>query len=195
MSSPSSPVPYGGHDRRTRILHMAIAVIVIWQLLSSQFMSAPRRGQPGDFIFEIHEKAGLVALIALVLFWLHTMLRRKGTSLRKLFPWFSPVHRAALIADAKRQFGAVKSLRLPPHEDGAPLASAVHGLGLLCMTGLAATGFVWWLDLGDLSGIAKEAHEILGNPAWAYLVAHAGLGVLHHIKGDAPLGAMWTAKR
>lgn len=148
------------------------------------------------FFFETHEFVGLATLGLIVLFWLNLMLRQVGTDVGALFPWFSAQRRAALLAHAKVQLGSLARLRLPPYIEGSALASAVHGLGLLLITLMASTGAAWWLLGSSPAGnIFKEIHESFANFVWVFLIAHAGLAVLHHLRGEASLSHMWSLGR
>ena len=67
-----------------------------------------------------------------------------------------------------------------------PLATAVHGLGLLTVTAMAVTGAAFAL-LGlprDQARLVLQIHKLVANLMWAYLIAHAGLAVLHQFLGQ-----------
>ena len=64
----------------------------------------------------------------------------------------------------------------------------MHGLGLVLISAVATSGAVYFMQvaLGLHSAepdgmIAMMVHLALGNLVWAYLIAHAGLAVLHHL--------------
>lgn len=179
------------HSLATRGLHMGVALAVIWQLAVSLGMEGPRPNQPGNALFETHEVVGLASFGLIVLFWLNLMLRRAGTQAGALFPWLSGPRRAALVEDARRHWQALRARRFPGYDEGAPLASAVHGLGLLLVTLMAASGFAWWLGATGAMG----PHKLFANLVWVYLIAHAGLAVIHHLRRDASLAEMWSLRR
>lgn len=186
------------HSLMTRLVHAFLAIAVILQLLTSLVMHGPDRNSAGDWLFEIHEYSGLLALVLAAGFWLHVLSRRKGMEVRALVPWFSAERRRAVLADVKVHWTSLKARQVPPHEDASPLASAIHGLGLLLMLGMAATGAVFFFGL--YFGIEKtglfpldlDVHRLLANLAWAYLVGHAGLAVLHHYLKQSSLSEMWS---
>lgn len=181
------------HSWATRALHMLLALAVIWQLLTSLAMEGPRAGVPGDWVFSAHSLAGRVTLGIIVLFWLNLLVRRIGVAPGALFPWLSAPRRTALYADARRQVDALRRFRAPQHIDGAALASAVHGLGLLLVTVMAATGALWWLlQPSAAASFLIDVHTLFANLAWVYLIGHAGLAILYHLRGEAPLGTMWS---
>lgn len=183
------------HGRATRLLHAGVALAVIWQLGVSLAMQGPRGTTPGDTLFSTHSYVGLAALGLIVLFWINLTLRRIGTNAGALFPWFSAERRAALWADTRAHLAALMRLRLPPYVEGSALASAVHGLGLLLMTLMAASGTAWWFtEPSAAAGVFENVHKLFANLAWVYLIAHAGLAVLHHLRGEASLSEMWSLR-
>lgn len=179
-------------SRATRLLHMLLAAAIVTQLALSLGMQAPGRGGPGDALFEIHEKTGLAALAILVTFWGWSLIRRGETRLAVLFPWFRRERRRAFGADLVAHAQALRSGSIPLAE-GKPLASAAHGLGLLIATVMATTG-----ALGYFVRQARpllEVHETAAPLMWAYLIGHAGIAVVHQIKGDALITRMFTLAR
>lgn len=183
------------HSRLTRLLHAATALAIVWQLGLSLIMVPPDEAPVLGMPMRLHEYGGAVALAVLVLFWLNALVRQSGTSLGALLPWASSRRLAALWSDPKAQLGALARLRAPVHTDDSPLASAVHGLGLLWMTGMAASGLVWWLGPASVSEAAIEMHVLIGTLAWVYLIGHAAMGLFHHVRKDASLAAMWSLGR
>lgn len=185
----------GRHALTTRLLHMGVALAVIWQLGVSLIMQGPRGARPGDVFFTTHSYVGLAAMAVIVLFWANLMLRRLGTAHGALFPWFSAARRAALWADTRAHLAALTRLRLPHYVEDSALASAVHGLGLLLMTLMAGTGTLWWFTAPSAAaGTFETVHKLFANLAWAYLIGHAGLAVIHHLRGDAALSEMWSLR-
>ncbi len=183
------------HGRVTRLLHAGVALAVIWQLGVSLAMQGPRGTTPGDTLFTMHSYVGLAALGLIVLFWLNLLARRVGTDAGALFPWFSAERRAALWADSRAQLGALTRLRLPDYVEGSALSSAVHGLGLLLMTLMAASGTAsWFTEPSADAGVFENVHKLFANLVWVYLIAHAGLAVLHHLRGEASLSEMWSLR-
>lgn len=188
------------HSLFTRIAHMGLALAIIVQLLTSLVFVAPDPKRAGNVWFEIHEYGGLAAFGFVLLFWLVFTTRRIGTSAALLFPWFSGPRLRALREDIKTDLKSLIRFRLPPYDENAPLAGAVHGLGLLLMTAMAATGTIYYLinagnpDAGGLVGIVMFVHKTLANLVWAYLIGHAGLAVIHHFTGNLRLTEMWSLR-
>jgi cytochrome b561 len=189
------------HSYFTRIAHMALAASIIIQMGSSLIFQPARDGRAGDIFFDIHQYSGLLAFVLALIFWMIILFRRKGTALGLLMPWTSEVRRSALIADLKMYYAALKSYRMPTFETHSPVASAVHGLGLLLMLAMAGTGTIYYFintgnsEAGGLVGVVMFIHESLANLVWAYLLGHAGLGVLHHYMKNMNLSEMWSVRQ
>ena len=188
------------HAFATRIIHALFAFAIVTQLLTSLVMRAPRPARAGaDSLFILHEYAGLSALAIAGLFWVALLVRRRGTEAGALFPWLSGRRLRALWADAAAHASSLRALEWP--RDGAgPLASAIHGLGLLLMTLMAVTGAVVYVLMapdGRLPGtaaISLDIHRLFANLVWAYLIGHAGLAVLHQMFGAPVIAEMWSLR-
>lgn len=185
-----------------RLLHLLLAAAIVHQLVVSLFMQKPEPpGRPGNLGFELHESVGLASVGILVIFWLWTLLRRRQHGVPALVPWFSATRRRAVAADLAWHWAALKKGALPPPPEETPLASAVHGLGLLVATAMAASGAIVYATMGPdgaLSGFgsgALSAHSLLANLTWAYLVGHASLAVLHQMKGHDTLKRMFSLRK
>jgi Prokaryotic cytochrome b561 len=191
----TSDVPLPRHSIFTRVAHAVLAVAIVAQVGSSQFMKADA---PGDWFFAVHEYCGLAAFGLVAAFWALAAFRKRGTPIAMLFPWTSAARMAAVRRDAKAHFLAVMRLRFPRHGGQMPLASAVHGLGLLLMSVMVVSGTVYYFvntgdpDSGGLVGVTMSVHKLFANLVWVYLIGHAGLAVLAHASHALPLGAMWS---
>lgn len=175
----------------TRLLHAALLLAVLWQLIGSNFIEPARVGQPANLMFELYEIGGLATLGLVVAFWLWSLVRRRETPFAALFPWLSSTRLQAVGADLSRHWGELKNLRLPGGEPETPQASAVHGLGLLTVLAMGASG-AWLFTQTVPEGLVLEVHKITSNLMWAYIVAHAGLAVLHQIAGHRVLQRMFA---
>jgi cytochrome b561 len=189
------------HDFRTRLLHILIAVLVISQVTTSQFMVAPGKNREEDLLFEIHEYTGIVTFFLIFGLWVYTFSRARGTRPGLLFPWFSRNTLSALAADARLHLRALMKFRLPDHQQNSPLASAVHGLGILLIVLMAGTGVTWFIGMqfGNMAQswakAAKEVHELFSNLVWAYLIGHAGIALINHFAGKQRLSEMWSVAK
>ena len=183
-------VPSLARSVATRLLHGALLLSVVWQLIGSNFIERPRAGQAANTMYEVHEVVGLITLGLVLAFWLWSLLRRRETPFVALFPWFSAPRLRALAGDLAHHWAELKHWRLPGGEAETPLASAVHGLGLLVVLVMAATG-TWLYTLPMPAGLVLEVHKLVANLVWAYLVGHAGLAVLHQVSGHPVLQRMF----
>ncbi len=179
----------------TRILHVLLLLSVINQLLSSQLMHHPLPGDPPPALFALHEYVGMASLVFVLVFWLWALIRHGETKIDRLFPWLCPSSIRAVFRDAVVQFRGI--LRADPfvESDGA-FASAVHGLGLVTLTAMAATGTVFFLTNGSIvAHDAMKLHKLIANLMWAYLFGHAGIAVLHHLLGHDVIKRMFWLRR
>ena len=168
----------------TRLIHGLLLLVVIDQLLTSQFMRRPFPGDPPGWTFSLHNYVGLGSVGIVAAFWVWAVVRRGETRLGRLIPWFSPARIMDVVADLVAQLRRLARLQAPDDEDGA-LASATHGLGLLAVTAMAATGGVYFFAEGTSVGhIMLSLHKLLANLVWVYLFAHAGLAVVHYLLGS-----------
>ena len=155
----------------------------------------------GNAIFEVHEYAGLTAFALVLAFWLQTVVRQRGTPMSMLVPWFSIKRLSALGIDTKAHLAALTKLRRPDHDGHSPFASTIHGLGLLLMTAMAASGTLYYAvntgdpDVGGLVGVAMTVHTTLANLVWVYLIGHAVMGLIAHFGGALSLRQMWSLRR
>lgn len=195
QSSPSK------HTFATRLVHVGLAVAVISQLVTSLVLEPIEPGSAGNVYFTLHEYVGLAAFVFVLGFWGVATLRRKGTAWGLLLPWLSGARLSALWADIRVHIRALAALRMPEYQAHSPLASAVHGLGLLLMTAMATTGTVYYFvnsgdpDADGLVGVVMFVHTSLANLVWAYLIGHASLALIHHFFQSLDLREMWSLRR
>lgn len=188
------------HTVATRFFHGFLALCIIVQLATSQIMQPPGHGHAGDAVFALHEYSGLTAFALAFLFWLNIMVRRRGTPIVALVPWFSAKRRAALWQDTAKHLRTALRFQLPDHVDAAPFPAAIHGLGLLLMSLMAITGTSYFvLAQGahpnqSLIETILTVHSFFANFVWVYIIGHALLGILHHINRSQPLTAMWSLR-
>ncbi|MBU0780480.1 MAG: cytochrome b/b6 domain-containing protein [Alphaproteobacteria bacterium] len=186
------------HAIATRVLHAGLATAIVVQLGSSQFMN-PDDG--GDNIFRVHSYVGLAAFALVLAFWVQTLLRQRGTPLGMLIPWFNGQRISAVWSDFKAHLSALTKRRLPVHDTHAPFASAIHGLGLLLVTAMAASGTLYYFvttgdpDAGGLVKVAMTVHTTLANLVWIYLIGHAAMGLIAHYGGTLSLRQMWSLRK
>jgi cytochrome b561 len=189
------------HSWLTRAMHLLVAAAVVFQLANAQLMRVPWPGRPPLSHFEagafaLHEYAGLVSLAIVALFWLWLLVRRKGTDLGTLFPWFSRRRLADLREDILLHVRSAAQLALPDPDRAVALPSAVQGVGLVLALVVVITGtvgFFYWTEGTPPTGlvrVAVEIHGTLANVMWGYLVVHVGAALLHELLGHRILYQM-----
>ncbi len=191
-------------SRLTRCLHALLALAVVHQLLVSLVMKAPEEGREaaglGGGLFEFHETVGLASFAVVLAYWLWAWLRRSETSMASLLPWFSAAGMGALWRDLQMQWDVLRTRHAPEYEPGGPLASAIHGLGLLAISAMTVTGLLWWLTyeavaVDGIGETVKEIHELFAPLAWAYLIGHALMALWHSWHGQRAIQAMFHCRR
>ncbi len=174
----------------TRLLHLALLASVVWQLVGSNWVEPPRGSEPGNWFYQVHELVGLVTFGLVLAFWLWAAFRRRETPIGSLFPWLSPTRMRSVAADAAAHWTKLRQGRLRQSDVDSPLASAVHGLGLLTVLAMGASG-AWLYTMTKPDGLVLDFHKLVSNLMWAYVIGHAGLGVIHQINGHRVLQGMF----
>jgi cytochrome b561 len=195
-TEPAAPHPFRRHagpgkrSDTTRAVHLLLLLLIINQLVSSQYMRLPHGGAAPSWLLQLHEYAGLVTLPVLAVFWAWTLIRSGETRLSRLVPWLSMAGVRDVLVDAAAQGRRLIAGRAPDDRDGA-LASAVHGIGLLVMTVMAITGTIYFATAGTTARVVLDVHKLVANLAWAYLLAHAGMAILHQLLGSNMFARMF----
>ena len=73
----------------TRALHLVLLLAVVHQLLSSQFIHRPHKGEAPGTLWLAHQYVGVTALLTVAAFWVWTLVRHRETPVAALVPWFS----------------------------------------------------------------------------------------------------------
>ena len=166
-------------------------------------MKRPKPGRIRDdvqvFFFEVHEWIGMLALTFVLLRLGWALLSQEASWLR-LFPYFSAKARKQLPQELKHEMLNMFKAKFAESGQQSPLSGIVHGLGLLLVLALGATGAVMLYGMeesGQMTGLvhlAKEVHEALGGLLWVYLIAHVGMALLHTLLGHGVLRRMFCFK-
>ncbi len=178
----------------TRVLHASLLLTVLYQLFGSLVLSRPIPGEAPELAMVIHQYLGIAALGLVLAYWAWTLVRHGETRLGRLVPWFTPRGIGAVLRDAADQLDHLLHGTRSEDEDGA-FASAIHGLGLLVLTAMAATGTVYFFTHGPTARTVLSAHKLLSNLMWAYLIGHAAMAVLHHLMGSDIFSRMFWRGR
>jgi cytochrome b561 len=176
----------------TKVLHGLLLLAVAHQLLLVTWVERPRATSAGNVLYTWHETVGVITLAIVTAFWVWALARRSEASAAALFPWLSARRRHALWQDIRMHAAALRRFRLPDAGESA-LAGATHGLGLLVVSAMAATGAVMALG-GVPGGPVLQIHKLLANLMWVYVIAHACLALLHQVQGHHVLQRMFGPK-
>jgi len=189
-------------NRTARLLHLYMMLTVLIQLASEQLMKVPKPGEtvrPVEAIFfTIHEWNGFIVL-AIAAFYLMYLTNDRG-DWERLFPWMSASGCKGLWQEIRVDIPGWLQGRLKEAEEARYIAGTVHGLGILLVTGLGSTGIMIFMGLassGEMSEdikLLRELHEWLGTLIWVYLFGHAGMAIIHQLKGHNVLGEMFNLK-
>ena len=150
-------------------------------------------GEDPEWPFALHTWAGVAGLVVLLIFWSWAILRgRSETRLSQLVPWFLPSRLRAIAEEALAFVRDIGQLRAPSLDLPAS-SSAVHGLGLLLATFLAASGSAWFFVLTGTpwARTVLGLHKLAGNLMWAYLIGHATMALLHQALGHRVISRMF----
>ncbi len=171
--------------RSIRWLHFGLALTVITQLLTSQFMTPPFDVHTtilGKAVFSLHEYDGFAVVGIIELHWLWLAMDQR--LFRHLFPW--TLHG---FAEVREDLKHLLRGRLPNTGDRGGLPGLVHGLGLLTATAMGLTGLsIFWLLHTSappkvIKALLLQLHSLIAYLMWAYLAGHVLLAVVHQIMG------------
>ena len=82
-----------------------------------------------------------------------------------------------------------------------PLAGAIHGLGLLTVSAMALSGVTIFFGMGPHGAMGpfvatlRKGHMLMGNILWVYFFGHAGISLLHQLRGDRLITNMFNLFR
>jgi cytochrome b561 len=193
------------YDRTTRRLHSMIALGVCIQLCTSSFMEVPSPGksiiEPGYHFFLVHRWSGICVVVPVILHWLWGLGGHVMGGWGHLFPWFSGPRFRALISDIQDLPKWFRGNLPSQKEETIPLAGAIHGLGLLAVSAMAVSGTTIFFGMGahgtmsPLVAMVRKGHTVMGGILWVYFVGHAGISVLHQLRGDRLITDMFNLVR
>ena len=195
----SGPMKY---DRLTRWLHAGIALAVMIQLASSLVMEVPQPGKllngVGQSFFAVHRWSGMCVLTLLVLHWLWGLAGHVPYGWGHLYPWFSRARLRKVLSALKAMPAWLRGMLPTESDETAPLAGAVHGLGLVATTAMALSGSIIFFGMAadgsasGLIGLVREIHGLIANFIWAYFVGHLSMAVLHQWRGESLISRMFN---
>jgi cytochrome b561 len=190
------------HTFKTRLTHLLIAVLIIGQLFSiyaieEKFFTAPIR----TFLWSVHKYGGITVFFVLFSFWIHILKRHQGTSITELFPWVSLTALKNLIKDIIVYFKQMIQFKIPEHTTPSPLASAIHGVGIIIMSIMATTGvhryivYEFSITKTPLIKYISSLHHVFADYAWIYLGLHVSVALINHLFNKQKLSAMWCLRK
>lgn len=190
------------YDRTVRILHLAIMIAVLLQLLAEQLMKVPKPGEDMLLIeaifFRIHEWNGFVVLGIIAVYIMY--LTDDRDDWKRLFPWTSAAGCKGLWQEIRNDVPGWFKGRLKSPEEAHHIAGTVHGLGILLAIGLGSTGIMIFMGLesdGNMSPeirLLRELHANMGTLMWIYVIGHAGMTIYHQLSGHHLLQAMFNLR-
>ncbi len=174
-------------DTGTRLIHAALVVTVLAELSTGLVVSQATRPQ---WLF-VHSILGIVTTLVIILDWMWMWARQ---DLPVYFPW----NRGGMRLVVGETFDVFQG-RLPGSGNVMGLSSFVHGIGLLAVTGMAATGIVmYWVIPGGYGlslhstayaffTVLATSHLWLSYVVWAYLTGHVFFAALQQVLGHPVL--------
>lgn len=166
--------------KRIRILHMLILLLVISQIIVSNWMTGTKSVVlpfwDEAYLFTwIHIVSGFV-LFFLTLFLVVSCFNQRG--LRYFYPYLW-----GDFKQIKEDINTLLAKRLPESSPKG-LATTVQGLGLGALSIVIISGIVWfilWLKQSPLALEARSIHKSLTILIEIYIYGHGGLGIIHFV--------------
>lgn len=153
-----------------RLLHIAIATLVITQIINS---NAPPAEKTPLLLSPLHFIIGFSLLILSIVMCIYCYSRR---GLRYFYPYFW-----GDTLQIRQDIRTFSKLKLP-EANPRGLAACVQGLGLLLLCFVALSGTSWfilWQINSFFAPTAKNLHETLTGGLEIYLLAHGSMGIIH----------------
>ncbi|MFZ0612994.1 MAG: cytochrome b/b6 domain-containing protein [Desulfobacterales bacterium] len=192
------------YDRGIRWIHAGIALGVTIQLVTSQLMQVPHPGkditEPGLSLFMVHRWSGISVFALVILHWLWGFGGHIKGGWGHFFPWFSKARFEALISDVKAVPGWLRGRFPDQRTQTAPLVGAVHGLGLLAVSAMVATGATIFFGMapdGSMPAAVKivaQAHSIFAGFIIVYYLCHIAMALFHQLRGEPLITDMFNLK-
>lgn len=167
-------------------LHAFFAILITFEVMSELDMKAiwKRKGELHfrHLLFHAHMWIGMATALVVALFWIQIYYKEHVRS--HLFP-YQGEYLKNICADIS---GLAKGC-LPATGVRGGLPGLIQGLGLLAVTGMAATGFVMFFLIPNFGAAApvhfyqipKKIHDYLSELVWIFWWLHAGVGVVHFV--------------
>ncbi len=180
-------------DNNTRLIHWALSITVVFQQVSSIWMSDPGT----QYLFPYHRIIGAIAVVVVLLFWLYSYAIY---DFKIHFPWGKASRR-----EIWQELKGLLHRKLPASGRRIGLSSFVHGLGILALTGCAITGIIMFAMIPpghvgppeDPIAFTRYTlqHKFFGEMLWLYLCGHVIFAVIHQLSGDNVFGAIFALRK
>ncbi len=162
----------------TRYFHIVVLLLVLSQLVVSNFMDFSRNGEINTNIVEyygtwIHIITGLF-LFPVFLIFVVVVIRTHGV--KYFFPYLF-----GDLAQLKTDIRQLKRFQMPA-SNASGIAPIVQGLGLGALMLTLLAGLIWfisWRFGAPWSDSVREVHEWLTGLVEAYVIGHGSMGALH----------------
>jgi cytochrome b561 len=170
-----------------KMLHVAFSLLITFQLFSQIFMKEiwrhHGRAPVGHILFHAHMWAGMATATVLVIFW---YLVYKNQEMRSHFFPYSGDHLQRVCND----IGGLAKNQLPPHGMRGGLPGLIHGLSLLAVTAMSATGFLMFFLIPSYGlatpsysyQIPTAVHDFLSTLVWIYWGGHVAMAFMHTLR-------------
>lgn len=163
---------------KVRLVHVSVLVLVITQIVISNFMHVPKAVSTGmhganAWFSWMHISFGLL-LMMLTVVLAALCFTTRGVKYYYPYLWGD-------FPQLRKDFAALRQRQLPGAEAGG-LAACVQGLGLGAMGLVVLSGATWlllWLNGQALAPDARSLHQALTGLVEAYICGHGGMGLLH----------------
>jgi len=189
--------------RAIQTIHLAIVCLVLFQLFSEQIMELPKPDKPiGDteaLFLLLHEWNGFIVLGLAILFLLLRSSDKNQAS-HSLFPWLSAAGWRGIFKEICSDIPGWFKGKLKKPEESFHLASTVHGLGILLLIGLGATGIMVFMGLEPNGYMDKDTqlikglHSSMGDLIWIFVLAHSAMALLHQLAGHRVFQSIFGSK-
>ncbi|AIT10237.1 hypothetical protein LO80_09810 [Candidatus Francisella endociliophora] len=159
-------------DKNFRLIHISVAILVIVQILDSDYVHTKYGLTWGAYL---HICVGC-AIAVLSIFMIIAAFEKRG--LRYYYPYLFNNYSAI-----KSDLVEILKFKWPNARSGS-IAAVVQGLGLLALVIAWASGFFWftsWNFESKYSHDIKELHESLVTLIEIYIYAHGLMGLLHFV--------------
>ena len=161
-----------------RSLHLAVLLMVIAQLVLSNFVEIDDNGQLEAGLFSFYGSWAhfLTGLSLLAVFGVFMAVELKTHGFYYFFPYLQKD-----FEQIKKDIDQLKKLSLPEPEPKG-LAAVVQGLGMGAMVWTLLAGALWftsWQTGFPGADAFKELHEGGTSLVIAYLLGHGSMGLLH----------------